>query len=184
MTDHTDRRAVPRDQAPAPGNTGRIGRTGRLGTSGRMPTLGPERRKARLPRVRLPRRGIFPYLAAMGPGLIAASAGNDAGGIATYASAGAIYRYSMMWALLVTAVSLIVVQEMCARMGAVTGKGLTDLIREEFSLVATALAMGCLLIANVGITVTEFLGIAASGQIVGLPAWAWCRRLPWSCGIW
>jgi NRAMP (natural resistance-associated macrophage protein)-like metal ion transporter len=107
----------------------------------------------------------------MGPGLIAASAGNDAGGIATYASAGAIYRYSMIWSLLVTAVGLIVVQEMCARMGAVTGKGLTDLIREEFSLSATALAMGCLLIANIGITVTEFLGIAASGDIAGLPPW-------------
>jgi Mn2+/Fe2+ NRAMP family transporter len=72
---------------------------------------------------------------------------------------------------LITAVSLIVVQEMCARMGAVTGKGLSDLIRERFSLRATTMAMICLLIANTGITVSEFLGIAASGQIVGIPAW-------------
>jgi NRAMP (natural resistance-associated macrophage protein)-like metal ion transporter len=120
---------------------------------------------------RLPRRGVLAYVAMMGPGFVTASAGNDAGGIATYAQAGATYGYKLLWAMLVTAVSLIVVQEMCARMGAVTGKGLTDLIREEFSLAATALAMGCLLIANVGITVTEFLGIAASGDIAGLPPW-------------
>jgi NRAMP (natural resistance-associated macrophage protein)-like metal ion transporter len=119
----------------------------------------------------MPRTGLFAYLAVVGPGLIAANAGNDAGGIATYASAGAVFRYSMLWALLVTAISLIVVQEMCARMGAITGKGLSDLIREEFSLRATTLAMACLLIANLGITVSEFLGIAASGQIIGVPAW-------------
>ncbi len=118
----------------------------------------------RLPR--LPRRGVLAYIAMMGPGFVTASAGNDAGGIATYAQAGATYGYKLLWAMLVTAVSLIVVQEMCARMGAVTGKGLSDLIREEFGIGWAALAMLSLLIANGSITVSEFVGINAATRVI------------------
>ena len=159
-------RTDPLPQLPAPSDG-----TSQLGRTGRLYGVPAKRRPLRRLRFRMPRSGIVAYLAVMGPGLIAANAGNDAGGIATYASAGAVYRYSLLWALLITCVSLIVVQEMCARMGAFTGKGLSDLIRENFSLQATTLAMVGLLIANTGITVSEFLGIAASAQIIGVPAW-------------
>jgi len=116
--------------------------------------------------VRLPRRGALAYVAMMGPGLITASAGNDAGGIATYAQAGALYGYSLLWALAITTVSLIVVQEMCTRMGAVTGKGLSDLIREEFGIGWATLAMVGLLIANGAITISEFVGINAATRVI------------------
>lgn len=99
----------------------------------------------------------------MGPGLIAASAGNDAGGVATYSSAGASYGYDLLWALLVSSFCLAIVQEMCARLGVVTGKGLADLIREQFGVRWTALAM---LFANTGVTVSEFLSIACSYKLV------------------
>ncbi|GER83030.1 Mn transporter [Thermogemmatispora aurantia] len=98
--------------------------------------------------------------------MIAANAGNDAGGIATYSSAGANYGYSLLWALFISSFFVAVIQEMCARMGAVTGKGLADLIREEFGVRWTALAMLALLIANTGITISEFLGIGASVQVL------------------
>ncbi len=125
----------------------------------------PVRRlRPRLPRPR--RRGVLVYLAMMGPGFITASAGNDAGGIATYAKAGAVYDDKLLWAMVVTAVSLIVVQEMCARMGAVTGKGLSDLIREEFGIGWASLAMLCLLIANGAITASEFVGIKAATLVL------------------
>jgi len=101
----------------------------------------------------------------LGPGLLSAMAGNDAGGTATYSIAGARYGYSMLWILLLVAVSLIVIQEMCARMGVVTGKGLSDLIREEFGVRWTLFAMAILLIANVAVTISEFAGIAASLEI-------------------
>ncbi len=120
-----------------------------------------------LPRLpRLPRRGVLVYLAMMGPGFITASAGNDAGGIVTYAQAGAQFGYKLLWAMLVTAVSLVVVQEMCARMGAVTGKGTSDLIREEFGIGWAALAMLSLLIANGAITISEFVGIKAAAGVI------------------
>jgi Mn2+/Fe2+ NRAMP family transporter len=126
---------------------------------------------------RKPARSRFPFrlsrssplirlLAVLGPGLIAANAGNDAGGIATYSSAGANYGYSLLWALFISSFFVAVIQEMCARMGAVTGKGLADLIREEFGVRWTALAMLALLIANTGITISEFLGIGASVQVL------------------
>src|SRR3712207_8350593 len=83
-------------------------------------------------------RRLWPYLLALGPGLLAASAGNDAGGIATYASAGASYGYGLLWALALVTVCVGVVQEMSARMGAVTGKGFSDLVRESFSLRTSA----------------------------------------------
>jgi NRAMP (natural resistance-associated macrophage protein)-like metal ion transporter len=102
--------------------------------------------------------------------LIAANAGNDAGGIATYSAVGASYGYQLLWMIVVITISLAVVQEMCARMGAVSGKGLSALIREYFSLRLTALAMLALLIANGGTTISEFVGIAAALGLFGVPA--------------
>lgn len=114
------------------------------------------------------RRRLWPYLAALGPGLLAASAGNDAGGIATYASAGASYGYGLLWAMVIVTVCVGVVQEMSARMGAVTGKGFSDLVRETFTLRQTALILLTLLIANTGIIVSEFIGIAAAAELFGV----------------
>ena len=109
------------------------------------------------------------YLAILGPGMIAANAGNDAGGIATFASVGAEHGYKLLWILFPLTISLGIVQEMCARMGAVTGKGLADLIRERFGVRWTALVMLALLIANGGVTVSEFVGIAAATELFGVP---------------
>jgi NRAMP (natural resistance-associated macrophage protein)-like metal ion transporter len=111
---------------------------------------------------------IWPYLAILGPGLVAANAGNDAGGIATYAQAGAAFGYDFLWMMVVVLVSLVLVQEMCARMGAITGKGLSELIREEFGPRWTVFAMISLLIANGLTTCSEFAGIAASLELVGV----------------
>ena len=97
--------------------------------------------------------------------MITANAGNDAGGIATFASVGAEFGYSLLWILIPIAISLGIVQEMCARMGAVTGKGLADLIRERFGVRWTALVMLALLVANAGVTVSEFVGIAAATEL-------------------
>jgi Mn2+/Fe2+ NRAMP family transporter len=109
---------------------------------------------------------LLRLFAVLGPGLIAANAGNDAGGIATFSTAGASYGYNLLWALAVSGFCLAIVQEMCARMGAITGKGLSDLIREEFGVRWAALAMLALLVANTGVTISEFLGIAASVQVL------------------
>jgi Mn2+/Fe2+ NRAMP family transporter len=114
------------------------------------------------------RRRIWPYLTALGPGLLAASAGNDAGGIATYASAGASYGYGLLWAMVIVTLCVGVVQEMSARMGAVTGKGFSDLVRESFSLRQTALILLTLLVANTGIIVSEFIGVAAAAELFGV----------------
>src|SRR5499433_1512997 len=114
------------------------------------------------------RRGLIGYLAILGPGMITANAGNDAGGIATYASVGAEHGYRLLWILIPITISLGIVQEMCARMGAVTGKGLSDLIREQFGVRWTALVMLALLVANAGVTVSEFVGIAAAMQLLGI----------------
>lgn len=108
-------------------------------------------------------------LSVLGPGVIAAAAGNDAGGIATYSQAGAQYGLSLLWSIAVVTVGLIVVQEMCARMGAVTGKGLAALIRENFGVKITALAMLVLLVANFATTVSEFAGIAAVSELFHVP---------------
>ena len=115
------------------------------------------------------RRRMLGYLAILGPGMIAASAGNDAGGIATFASVGAEQGYRLLWVLIPITISLGLVQEMCARMGAVTGKGLSDLIREQFGVRWTALVMLALLIANAGVTISEFVGIAAATELLGVP---------------
>lgn len=113
-------------------------------------------------------RRLSPYLLALGPGLLAAAAGNDAGGIATYASAGASYGYGLLWALVLVTLCVGIVQEMSARMGAVTGKGFSDLVRETFGLRATALILLTLLVANAGIIVSEFIGIAAAAELFGV----------------
>lgn len=109
------------------------------------------------------------YLAILGPGIIAANAGNDASGIATYSTVGAAYGYSLMWVFLPMMISLIIVQEMCVRMGVVTGKGLADLIREQFGVRWTALVMFALLIANTGVIISEFVGIAQASELFGIP---------------
>jgi Mn2+/Fe2+ NRAMP family transporter len=111
---------------------------------------------------------LLTYLAIIGPGVITAAAGNDAGGIATFASVGADYGYRLLWLLIPLTFSLGIVQEMCARMGAVTGKGLSDLIRERFGVRWTAFVMLALLIANGGVTVSEFVGIAAALELLGV----------------
>jgi Mn2+/Fe2+ NRAMP family transporter len=115
------------------------------------------------------RRRLLALLAVVGPGLVAANAGNDAGGIATYASVGAKYGYDLLWMIVLITVSLIVVQEMAARMGAVTGKGLAELIREQYgprwSLVSTV----SVLLANLGICISEFVGIGAALELIHVP---------------
>jgi len=105
---------------------------------------------------------IFLILAVLGPGFITANVDNDAGGIFTYSQAGAVYGYRLLWTMLPVTLALIVVQEMCSRMGAVTGKGLSDLIREEFGLRVTFITMVLLVIVNFTNVITEFSGIAES----------------------
>lgn len=114
------------------------------------------------------RRGLVAYLAVLGPGIIAANAGNDASGIASYSTVGARYGYSLLWILVPIAVSLGLVQGMCARMGVVTGKGLADLIREQFGVRWTMLVMLALFVANTGVIVSEFVGIAAATEMFGV----------------
>jgi len=109
------------------------------------------------------------YFAVLGPGIIAANAGNDASGIATYSTVGAGYGYGLLWVFLPMMLSLIVVQEMCVRMGVVTGQGLADLIREQFGVRWTALVMSALLIANTGVIISEFVGIAQASELFGIP---------------
>lgn len=116
------------------------------------------------------RRFLF-YLGIFGPGLIAANAGNDPGGITTYSSMGSQFGYSMLWVMVVLTVGMGLVQEMCTRMGAVTGKGLSDLIRENFPLRLTIVIMGVFLLANGGIIVSEFIGIVAALGLFGVPSW-------------
>jgi Mn2+/Fe2+ NRAMP family transporter len=105
------------------------------------------------------------FLAVVGPGLIAGEGGNDAGGIWTYSVAGARFGYSMLWAMIPITAVLIVVQEMAARMGAVTGKGLSDLIREEFGFRVTFFLMLALVVTNFGNVIAEFAGVASSLEL-------------------
>jgi Mn2+/Fe2+ NRAMP family transporter len=113
-------------------------------------------------------RRVLLAAAFAGPGLVAANAGNDAGGIATYASAGAQFGYRTLFLMVLITVALVVVQEMCARLGAYTGEGLGALIREQFSLRITAFALLAFLVANVGLVVSEFAGVAAALELVGV----------------
>jgi Mn2+/Fe2+ NRAMP family transporter len=111
---------------------------------------------------------ILLFLAVLGPGFITANVDNDAGGILTYSNAGAQFGYELLWTMIPVTVALLVVQEMCARMGAVTGKGLSDLIREEFGLRITFAIMVLLVIVNFGNVMAEFIGIAGSLQLFHL----------------
>ena len=112
---------------------------------------------------------LYTYLAILGPGIIAASSGNEASGIATYSSAGADYGYTLLWSFIPMTLCFVVAQEMCVRMGVVTGQGLADLIREQFGVRWTAVVILALLIANAGIIVAEFVGIAQASELFGIP---------------
>ena len=124
-----------------------------------------ERRRAR------PRRlaGLWRYLAVIGPGIIVANAGNDAGGIFTYTNTGAKYGTALLWTIIPTTVALIITQEMVARLGVVTGKGLMDLIRERFGVRWTVFASAVVLVANGGTMLAEFAGIAGGLGLLGVP---------------
>src|SRR5271167_2036473 len=111
---------------------------------------------------------LLALFAIIGPGFITANVDNDPGGILTYSQAGAKYGYTLLWTLIPTTIALIVVQEMAARMGAVTGKGLSDLIREEFGLRATFITMAILGIADFGNIASEFAGIASGMGVFGI----------------
>jgi NRAMP (natural resistance-associated macrophage protein)-like metal ion transporter len=111
---------------------------------------------------------MFFFLAILGPGLITASADNDAPGIATYSMAGSHFGYTFLWIVVWITFGEMVVQEMAARMGAVTGKGLTDLIRERFGLRLTLFVMLALVVANLGTTAAQFAGVASSSELFGV----------------
>lgn len=124
-----------------------------------------------LPRPLSSRGGrVAALVALLGPGLIAANAGNDAGGIATYSQVGAKYGYSLLWIMLLITFSLGLVQMLAARMGVVTGKGLAELIRESYGIRWSALATMAVLIANVGICISDFVGVGAALGLAGVPA--------------
>ncbi len=133
----------------------------------RMPRL-PRGRPRLRPRNRFMLKLLAP-LAFIGPGIVAANAGNDAGGIATYASVGAKYGYDLLWMMVLITISLIVVQEMAARMGAVTGKGLAELIREQYGPRWSLISTSAVLFANLGIVISEFVGIGAALGLAGVP---------------
>jgi Mn2+/Fe2+ NRAMP family transporter len=117
-----------------------------------------------------PRRSrLFVFLGLLGPGLIAANAGNDAGGIATYSQVGAKYGYGLLWMMVVITLSLAIVQSLAARMGTVTGKGLAELIRERYGIRWSAFATLAVLIANLGICVSDFVGVGAALGLAGIP---------------
>jgi NRAMP (natural resistance-associated macrophage protein)-like metal ion transporter len=112
---------------------------------------------------------LFAFLGLLGPGLIAANAGNDAGGIATYSSVGAKYGYTLLWTMVLITISLAIVQKLAARMGVVTGKGLAELVREEYGIRWSVFATSAVLIANVGICISDFVGIGAAVGLTGIP---------------
>lgn len=138
--------------------------------------------RERLPNFRVHRTGLLAFLGVLGPGLIAGLAGNDAGGITTYSVMGAETGFGLLWVLPITAVMLAIVLEMAARMGAVTGQGLGDLIRDDFGIRWTLLAMVVLLVANGANVVAEFAGAAAALEIFGVPRWATVPVV--AAGIW
>ncbi len=132
-----------------------------------VPTLA-QRVRRRIPRITLPQLRVFAFLAVLGPGIITASTDNDAGGITIYSIAGAQFGYGLLWILLLTTFSLGITQEMGARMGIVTGKGLAALIREKFGIRWTGFAMSALLIANFGSTAADIAGVGAAMEIFGV----------------
>jgi Mn2+/Fe2+ NRAMP family transporter len=134
-----------------------------------MPKIGPTRPRRRAPGSwAAVRFRLFALLAVIGPGFITANVDNDPGGILTYSQAGAKYGYALLWTLIPTTVALIVVQEMAARMGAITGKGLSDLIREEFGLRMTFFTMSVLGLADLGNIASEFAGLASGLTLFGV----------------
>jgi Mn2+/Fe2+ NRAMP family transporter len=133
----------------------------------RMPRL-PRGRPRLRPRNRFTLK-LVALLAFLGPGIVAANAGNDAGGIATYAAVGARYGYDLLWMMVLITISLIVVQEMAARMGAVTGKGLAELIREVYGPRWSLISTFAVLFANLGICISEFVGIGAALSLAHIP---------------
>src|SRR5579864_5001618 len=116
-------------------------------------------------RSRTLRRRLAVFLAVVGPGLITSNVDNDAGGISTYTQAGAQYGYALLWALIPMTIALYVTEEMCARLGVVTGKGLADLIREEFGFRPTFFVMLCGFLVDLANVVAEFAGVAAAMEI-------------------
>jgi NRAMP (natural resistance-associated macrophage protein)-like metal ion transporter len=141
----------------------------------RVPPVMRRIRSATRGRPRLPARlssrrvRLFAFLGLLGPGLIAANAGNDAGGIATYSSVGAKYGYTLLWTMVLITISLAIVQRLAARMGVVTGKGLAELVREEYGIRWSVFATSAVLIANVGICISDFVGIGAAVGLTGIP---------------
>ena len=123
---------------------------------------------------------IYAYLALLGPGIISATSGNEVSGIATYSAAGAEYGYTLLWTFIPMTVFFLVAQEMCVRMGVVTGQGLADLIREQFGVRWTALVMLALLIANTGIIIAEFVGIAQASELFNVPQYV---AVPLAAGL-
>ncbi|MBZ5641388.1 MAG: Nramp family divalent metal transporter [Acidobacteriia bacterium] len=119
-------------------------------------------------RTRLWRRRLLLFLAVVGPGVITSNVDNDAGGISVYAQAGAMYGYALLWSLIPMTIALYVTEEMCARMGVVTGKGLSDLIREEFGFRPTFFVILAGLVVDMGNVCAEFAGVAASTQLLGV----------------
>jgi len=133
----------------------------------------PEKTPRGAPRRRLGKRAwlapVAGAFALLGPGLISANAGNEAGSIATYASVGARYGYDLLWLIVLITFALIVVQEMAARAGVISGKGLAELIREHYGVRWSALAMLTVLLANLAITISEFIGIGVACELLGVP---------------
>jgi len=113
-------------------------------------------------------RNLLIFFSIVGPGIITGSVDNDAGGITTYSVAGAKYGYTLLWTLIPSFIALLTVQEMNARMGIVTGKGLADLIRENFGVKITFYIFIFLLVADIGNTATEFAGVAGSMNVLGI----------------
>ncbi len=142
----------------------------------RVPSVMRRIRSATRGRPRLPARlssrrtRLIVILGLLGPGLIAANAGNDAGGVATYSAVGAKYGYELLWTILLITVSLAIVQMLAARMGVVTGKGLAELVREEYGIRWSVLATSAVLIANLGICIADFVGTGAALSLAGIPA--------------
>jgi Mn2+/Fe2+ NRAMP family transporter len=120
-------------------------------------------------RLRSRRSRVLVFLGLLGPGLIAANAGNDAGGVATYSEVGAKYGFTLLWAMVLITISLALVQRSAARMGAVTGKGLSELIRERYGIRWSAFATICVLTANLGICISDFVGVGAALGLAGIP---------------
>ena len=129
------------------------------------------------------RKGPLRWLAILGPGVVASVAGDDAGGIGTISAIGATYGYDLLWVLLLLTVSLAVVQEMAARLGAASGRGLLELVRQRFGLGWAWLVVAAIVVANAGIVITEFASIAAAAELIGVSRWLavpLCAVLIWA----